>query len=54
MPDKPGDKTSAMKPMNDDERVAYEWALDQSYPSVAARYARILANYILRNRDNHA
>lgn len=28
-----------------EEKEAYEWAKNQQYQSVAARYARILANY---------
>ena len=32
--------------MNDQEKIAYEWALNQDHKSVAASYARILAKYI--------
>lgn len=32
--------------MNDEERKSYEWAKNQSYQSVAARYAKILVDYI--------
>lgn len=32
--------------MNDEEKQSYEWAKNQSYQSVAARYAKILADYI--------
>lgn len=32
-------------------KIAYEWALNQQYTSVAARYARILAEHI-RNVTN--
>lgn len=32
--------------MTDIEKCAYEWALEQPYQSVAARYARTLAEYI--------
>ena len=34
--------------MNDQEKIAFEWALNQSYGSVAARNALILAKYIDR------
>ena len=37
--------------MTREEEMAYEWALKQSFPSVAARYARRLAEYIRRVRD---
>lgn len=30
------------------EKQAYDWALNQKYESVSARYARILAQYIER------
>ena len=32
--------------MNQEQRQAYEWAKNQDYPSVAARYAKILAGLI--------
>lgn len=32
--------------MNDLETRAYKWALQQTYQSVAARYAKVLAEYI--------
>lgn len=32
--------------MTEDEYKAYQWALNQNYQSVAARYAKILAKYI--------
>lgn len=32
--------------MNKEEKIAFEWAKKQNYQSVAARYARILADYI--------
>jgi hypothetical protein len=32
------------------EEQAYNWAINQKYPSVAARYALILAQYIKRQR----
>ena len=34
--------------MTVEEKQAYEWALKQDFNSVAARYARSLANYIQR------
>lgn len=34
--------------MNKAELQSYEWAINQSFQSVAARYARTLARYILR------
>lgn len=32
--------------MNSDQKKAYEWAKNQNYSSVAAQYAKELANYI--------
>ena len=32
--------------MNEEEKLAYEWAKKQNYQSVAAQYARILVTYI--------
>ena len=32
--------------MNEEEKLAYEWAKKQNYQSVAAQYARILVDYI--------
>lgn len=32
--------------MNKEQRQAYEWAKNQDYPSVAAKYAKILAGLI--------
>lgn len=32
--------------MNQKQRQAYEWAKNQNYPSVAARYAKILAGLV--------
>lgn len=32
--------------LTDEEKQAYEWALNQQFQSVAARYARILAKYL--------
>lgn len=32
--------------MTPEEKQAYEWAINQNFPSVAARYARILAGRI--------
>ena len=32
--------------MNQEQRKAYEWAKNQDYPSVAARYAKILAGLV--------
>lgn len=32
--------------MTQEEKQAYEWALNQEFNSVAARYARVLAKYI--------
>lgn len=32
--------------MNQEQRQAYEWAKNQDYPSVAARYAKILAGLV--------
>lgn len=34
--------------MTPEEKIAYEWALKQKFNSVAARYARTLAQYIQR------
>lgn len=36
--------------MTDEQKQAYEWALNQQYQSVAARYARTLAEYIRQER----
>lgn len=33
-----------------EERMAYDWAIDQDFQSVAARYARVLAKYLQRMR----
>lgn len=32
--------------MNDAQKRAYEWAINQSYPSVAAQYAKTLAELV--------
>ena len=32
--------------MNEEEKLAYEWAKKQNYQSVAAQYAKILTGYI--------
>lgn len=32
--------------MTDKQKQAYGWALNQNYTSVAARYARVLAEYV--------
>jgi hypothetical protein len=32
--------------MNDEQKLAFRWALNQGYQSVAARYARTLALYV--------
>ena len=37
--------------MSDEEKRAYDWALEQKFPSVSARYARLLAFYIKRIID---
>lgn len=37
--------------MTPEEQRAFEWALNQQYQSVSARYARILALYIQRAVD---
>jgi len=37
--------------MTEEEKQAYEWALSQRFESVAARYARILAQYIKRSLE---
>ena len=34
--------------MNDLETRVYKWALRQTYQSVAARYSKVLAEYIRR------
>lgn len=36
--------------MTDKQKQAYEWALNQQYQSVAAKYARTLAEYIRQDR----
>lgn len=36
--------------MTDEQKKAYEWALNQQYQSVAAGYARTLAEYIRQDR----
>lgn len=36
--------------MNKEQEIAYQWALNQNYQSVAARYARVLAEYIRYNQ----
>ena len=33
-------------PMTAEQQKAYEWAKNQNYTSVAAQYAKLLANYI--------
>lgn len=40
--------------MNSKEQEAYDWALNQNYPSVAARYAKTLALYIRRLEEADA
>jgi len=35
-----------MPPMTGEELQAYKWAQNQSFQSVSARYARVLAEYI--------
>ena len=37
---------AAARDMSAEERTAYQWALHQSFQSVAAQYARALAGYI--------
>jgi hypothetical protein len=37
--------------MTADERYAYEWSIRQQFSSVAARYARSLAQFIKANED---
>ncbi len=37
--------------MTKEEQEAFDWAINQEYQSVAARYARTLAKYIQRNHD---
>ena len=37
--------------MNEEEKLAYEWAKNQKYQSVAAQYAKILSDYIDHTRD---
>ncbi len=37
-----------MKSMTGEEKQAYMWALNHDYQSMAARYARTLAKYILK------
>lgn len=39
--------------MTDKQKQAYEWALNQQYQSVAAKYARTLAEYIRQDRIAH-
>lgn len=38
------------KTMSAEQKVAYNWAKQQNYSSVAARYAKILADYITECR----
>ncbi len=46
------DMNEANQPnMTDDEAYAYQWALNQKFQSVAARYARTLAKFIRRNAE---
>jgi len=40
-----------MLEMTLEEKKAFEWAIKQEYPSVAARMARLLAKYICRLSD---
>lgn len=37
--------------MNKEEKLAYEWAKNQNYQSVAARYAKILVAYIDHSKN---
>ena len=37
--------------MNEEEKLAYEWAKNQKYQSVEAQYAKILSDYIDHTRD---
>ena len=37
--------------MNEEEKLAYEWAKNQNYQSVAARYSKILSDYIDHSSD---
>ncbi len=37
-----------------EQKEAYEWALNQQFQSVAARYARALAEYIRGLRQNNS
>jgi len=39
-----------VQPMNTQEQRAFDWAMNQQYQSVAATYARALAQYIKRVR----
>jgi hypothetical protein len=32
--------------MNEEQKQAYEWALNKAYPSVDAKYAKVLASLI--------
>lgn len=41
-----------MVEMNKEELIAYNWALKQGFNSVAARYARFLAKFIERARQD--
>lgn len=36
--------------MTAEQNIAYQWALTHHYDSVAARYAKLLANYIANTR----
>lgn len=37
--------------MNEEEKLAYDWAKNQNYQSVAARYAKILVDYIDHSKN---
>ena len=38
--------------MNEEEKLAYEWAKNQKYQSVAAQYAKILSDYNLSSETH--
>ena len=39
--------------LSEEERIAFDWAINQQYQSVAARYARLLAGVVQRYQAEH-
>lgn len=45
---------SEKEPMSNDEHIAYRWALDNNFTSVAADNAKMLARYIKRCHERNS